>query len=207
MKKYFYKIIVIMLGVFILISPSIVKASEEKSMDDYLQEYKEKVYSMVKTMKCIPKTGDVNLDYLYQIALLSEEEIEVCNIYVKYSSNEEVKKLAKSYIEKESSNVDNIKALIESLKDRCTRNDEKEEEYLKFYDKELNKKICKFQKMEWSDNLESNFLKVVMSHHDVVIKISDKYLSIGDNLEVKRIAEKVNSEMKRDIEDINKYIK
>lgn len=202
MKRKIKYMILSIMSIFIIFSSNIVYAVEEK--DEYIKEYKDNIYHMSKMMRCIPKTGDINLDYLYEIAMLSEGEVEFSQAYIKYASCNEVKNLAEGYIERETAAINNIKSIIEKLKDNPEKNEE--EEYLKIYNDELNNMICKFQKVELTENIDTNYLKCISVHHKGVIAITEEFLKLSENSEVKEIAQKLSNEMKNDFNAINKLL-
>ena len=203
-KKRIKTIMILIISIFIVFSFNIANAYDKKQ--DYAKEYKENIYNMAKIMRCIPKTGDISLDYLYEMALLSEAEVDFSEAYVKYASNEEIKKIAQVYVEREGAALENMKAVIERLKNNLKKNEEVEENYLKVYNEVLNEMICKFQKVELTEDINIDFLKFIVIHHNGVIRLTEEFLKVSNNYEIKEIANKLNDEMKNDINIINKYI-
>ena len=77
--------------IMLFISTSRVYGVE--GIDDYIKEYKSSIYRISKMIRCIPKTGDMNLDYLYEMAFLSEGEIEFSKAYIEHSNSYKVKQV------------------------------------------------------------------------------------------------------------------
>ena len=161
---------------------------------------------MAKIMRCIPKTGDLSLDYLYEMDFLSEGEVSFSKSYIKYSTNKEVKNMAEKYIERESAAIENIRTIIEKLKDNPEVNKSEEEKYLNIYNEVLNSMMCRFQKVQLTEDINADFLKFILIHHDGVIELTEEFYNMSSNSEVKEAAVKILNEMKSELIMINKYI-
>lgn len=202
--KRLYKTIIFFVGIFYLLNSTVVNALDKK--DDYIKEYKDSIYNMAKIMRCIPKTGDLSLDYLYEMDFLSEGEVSFSKSYIKYSTNKEVKNMAEKYIERESAAIENIRTIIEKLKDNPEVNKSEEEKYLNIYNEVLNSMMCRFQKVQLTEDINADFLKFILIHHDGVIELTEEFYNMSSNSEVKEAAVKILNEMKSDLIMINKYI-
>ncbi len=202
--KRLYKTIIFFVGIFYLLNSTVVNAIDKK--DDYIKEYKDSIYNMAKIMRCIPKTGDLSLDYLYEMDFLSEGEVSFSKSYIKYSTNKEVKNMAEKYIERESAAIENIRTIIEKLKDNPEVNKSEEEKYLNIYNEVLNSMMCRFQKVQLTEDINADFLKFILIHHDGVIELTEEFYNMSSNSEVKEAAVKILNEMKSDLIMINKYI-
>ncbi|MCR4943979.1 MAG: DUF305 domain-containing protein [Clostridium sp.] len=197
-------LILIISMIMLFISGS--NAYGREDIEDYIKEYKSSIYHMSKMIRCIPKSGDLNLDYLYEIAMLSEGEIEFSKAYVNHANCYKVKGVAEGYIERETSYINNIKSVIENLKDNVEKNEELEEKYLEVFDINLNKMIDDFQKVEISENIDDNFLSFISIHHNGIIDITEEFLKLSDNKEVRDIANKVSNDMKNDLKVIKEVL-
>lgn len=183
---------------------SIIKGFDNN--DNYIKEYKDSIYGIAKMMRCIPSTGDLDLDYLYQMDFFCEGEVNFSNAYIGYATNDDIKNIAKKCIEREGIQIEKIKSLIEKNKDNLQVNKEEEEKYLKIYNQILSNMMCSFQKVELTEDINVDYLRFILIHHNGVIEITEKFLDISDNKEVTEIAQKILNEMKQDVDMISKYI-
>lgn len=204
MKRIYKSVIAFFISILCVFNSSVTNAFDRK--DDYIKEYKDNIYNMAKIMRCIPKTGDLNLDYLYEMDFLSEGEMSFSKAYIKYSTADEVKDMAQKYIERESAAIENIRTIIEKLKDAPDVDKSEEEKYLNIYNEVLNGMMCRFQKVELTEDINADFLKFILIHHNGVIELTEEFCNMSSNPEVKEVAYKILNEMKSDLIVINKYI-
>ena len=204
MKRIYKSVIAFFISILCVFNSSVTYAFDRK--DDYIKEYKDNIYNMAKIMRCIPKTGDLNLDYLYEMDFLSEGEVSFSKAYIKYSTADEVKDMAQKYIERESAAIENIRTIIEKLKDAPDVDKSEEEKYLNIYNEVLNGMMCRFQKVELTEDINADFLKFILIHHNGVIELTEEFCNMSSNPEVKEVAYKILNEMKSDLIVINKYI-
>lgn len=204
MKRIYKSVIAFFISILCVFNSSVTNAFDRK--DDYIKEYKDNIYNMAKIMRCIPKTGDLNLDYLYEMDFLSEGEVSFSKAYIKYSTADEVKNMAQKYIERESAAIENIRTIIEKLKDAPDVDKSEEEKYLNIYNEVLNGMMCRFQKVELTEDINADFLRVILIHHNGVIELTEEFCNMSSNPEVKEVAYKILNEMKSDLILINKYI-
>lgn len=204
MKKIYKLVIAFFISILCVFNSSMVNAFDKK--DEYIKEYKDNIYNMAKIMRCIPKTGDLNLDYLYEMDFISEGEVNFSKAYIKYSTVDEVKNMAQKYIERESAAIENIRTIIERLKDDPEVDKAEEEKYLSIYNEVLNSMMCRFQKVELTEDINADFLRFILIHHNGVIELTEEFCNMSNNAEVKEVANKILNEMKSDLIVINKYI-
>ena len=204
MKRIYKSVIAFFISILCVFNSSVTNAFDRK--DDYIKEYKDNIYNMAKIMRCIPKTGDLNLDYLYEMDFLSEGEVSFSKAYIKYSTADEVKNMAQKYIERESAAIENIRTIIEKLKDAPDVDKSEEEKYLNIYNEVLNGMMCRFQKVELREDINADFLRFILIHHNGVIELTEEFCNMSSNPEVKEVAYKILNEMKSDLILINKYI-
>lgn len=87
------------------------KVSEEK----YLKEYETTVKEMMSNLQSLKPTGNVDKNFLQEIIVHNQGTINISNLIIKYTNNNEIKKIAEE-LKNQQPETQNLKKIFESIK-------------------------------------------------------------------------------------------
>ena len=132
MKKFLKKIFVLMTICISIPSNNFIFAESDE--ESYLKEDKAITESLGSNMICAPHTGNVNLDYLYQMIHHHKGAIDMAkNLLNNGGENEEVVQIAKDIIKNQTISIASMESLMKTLIENLTQDKVREEKYLKEY--------------------------------------------------------------------------
>lgn len=189
--KNFLKSLVTTLMVFLMFISNVNVFAEVGSNDrkDYMKNYENILKIMKKGMESAPTTGDATVNFLYAMIPHHEAAVSMSEDILKYGSNEEVKVIAQTILDKEKDEIVKMQNLLQNLKDNIKVDINNEREYLKVYREAYKEMISQMESIEINDNVDKHFLKAMISHHEGAIKIAESILKHTYNDEVKNMAE------------------
>ena len=137
MKKILKKVYMLLIMCMMISSYNIVFANDDYE-DEYLKEYKSIIDTMGKSMSDAPKTGNMNLDYLYEMIPHHQGAIDMSKNLLNYGgNNSEVKKIAESIIKSQTDEIESMKNMIKKLESQNKVDKVKEADYLEEYEANL----------------------------------------------------------------------
>ena len=139
MKKFLKKIFVLMTICISIPSNNFIFAESDE--ESYLKEDKAITESLGSNMIYAPHTGNVNLDYLYQMIQHHKGAIDMAkNLLNNGGENEEVVQIAKDIIKNQTISIASMESLMKTLIENLTQDKVREEKYLKEY-QNINEKF------------------------------------------------------------------
>ena len=134
MKKFLKKIFVLMTICISIPSNNFIFAESDE--ESYLKEDKAITESLGCNMIYAPHTGNVNLDYLYQMIQHHKGAIDMAkNLLNNGGENEEVVQIAKDIIKNQTISIASMESLMKTLIENLTQDKVREEKYLKEYER------------------------------------------------------------------------
>ena len=103
---------------------NIIKAWE-KTTENLDMDSSTILKEMISTYEGLKSTGDINKDFLQTMIVNKQATIGMANAVIKYTDNEEVKKIAQNEINTKKAEIDNMKNILANNKD--TNKDKKNE--------------------------------------------------------------------------------
>ena len=148
MKKFLKKIFVLMTICISIPSNNFIFAESDE--ESYLKEDKAITESLGSNMIYAPHTGNVNLDYLYQMIQHHKGAIDMAkNLLNNGGENEEVVQIAKDIIKNQTISIASMESLMKTLIENLTQDKVREEKYLKDYEKTKDYLILNINKIIW----------------------------------------------------------
>ena len=130
MKKFLKKIFVLMTICISIPSNNFIFAESDE--ESYLKEDKAITESLGSNMIYAPHTGNVNLNYLYQMIQHHKGAIDMAkNLLNNGGENEEVVQIAKDIIKNQTISIASMESLMKTLIENLTQDKVREEKYLK----------------------------------------------------------------------------
>ena len=155
MKKFLKKIFVLMTICISIPSNNFIFAESDE--ESYLKEDKAITESLGSNMIYAPHTGNVNLDYLYQMIQHHKGAIDMAkNLLNNGGENEEVVQIAKDIIKNQTISIASMESLMKTLIENLTQDKVREEKYLKEYEKIVKEMMCGLENsiIKYTDNAE-----------------------------------------------------
>lgn len=203
MKNFLKKISVLMTICISMASNNFIFA--ESNEEAYLKEDKVITESLGSNMIYAPHTGNVNLDYLYQMIQHHKSAIDMAkNLLNNGGENEEVAQIAKDIIKNQTISISSMESLMKTLIDNLTQDKAREEKYLKEYEKIVKEMMGGFKTLKPTGNVDKDFLQSMIVHHQGAIGMVNSIIKYTDNAEIKKMAEEELKNQQLEIENMKK---
>ena len=203
MKKFLKKIFVLMTICISIPSNNFIFA--ESNEESYLKEDKAITESLGTNMIYAPNTGNVNLDYLYQMIQHHKGAIDMAkNLLNNGGENEEVVQIAKDIIKNQTISIASMESLMKTLIENLTQDKVREEKYLKEYEKIVKEMMCGLENLKPTGNVDKDFLQSMIVHHQGAIDMVNSIIKYTDNAEIKKMAEGELQNQQPEIDNMKK---
>ena len=173
----------------------------------YYDNYQSILQVMKKAMDNAPKTGDPTLDFLYEMIPHHEAAVSMAENIAKYGSNERVKQLALTIIKEQLKGIGEMETLLNKLKKNPQIDVTKEQAYLKGYNEAYKQMIAAMQNAKPTGNIDRDFLKEMIPHHEGAVAMARNILNYTDNAELKAIAERIVASQQKQIAEMKDLLK
>lgn len=196
--RIFIACILIILGAISYSNANIkINNQEEK----YLNEYNKAIKNMEDNMLNVTKTGNIDLDYLYEMIVHHQGAIDMSNNLLKYGGqNHDVKKIAEKIIFSQTASIERMNMMIDTLNKNPIKDTCKESEYLKEYEAALSEMMKGFASLKPTGNIDKDFLEEMIVHHQGAMNMVKAIQKYSDNNEIKAMAEKESNSQMPEIE-------
>ncbi|MDF2614535.1 MAG: hypothetical protein K0S71_2321 [Clostridia bacterium] len=184
-----------------------ILAANSKNEAAYLERYQTLMQTMKTGMESAPKTGDAAIAYLYQMLHHHEADIIMSQSVLKYGQNQKVKQIAKKIIKDHAHEVAMMKELIKKMEANPNLDTEQEEEYMIEFIEFYTRMKLAMESVKPTGNVDKEFLKQMIPHHDAAVNISRVVLRHTKNPEVRKMARNAIKSQTADIKDMSKLIK
>ena len=196
MKKFLKKIFVLMTICISIPSNNFIFAESDE--ESYLKEDKAITESLGSNMIYAPHTGNVNLDYLYQMIQHHKGAIDMAkNLLNNGGENEEVVQIAKDIIKNQTISIASMESLMKTLIENLTQDKVREEKYLK-------EMMCGLENLKPTGNVDKDFLQSMIVHHQGAIDMVNSIIKYTDNAEIKKMAEGELQNQQPEIDNMKK---
>ncbi|MEG0295066.1 MAG: DUF305 domain-containing protein [Clostridium sp.] len=208
MKKKI-KNIMVLLMTFLILTPNITTfATNMNTEKAYMKKYDKIISNMKKDMQSIKATGYPALDFLCEMMPHHEAGISMAKNVLKYTENDELKKIANTIIKEQGAEVQKMKEIIKCLKEKPLDENIKEEEYLKVYDCILKKMIEGLEKANTLTGcVDVDFLQQMIIHHEGGIAMAKNILKNTTNKEIREISENIVKTQEVQVKEMRELLK
>ena len=193
MKNSYKKLCAIILVCISLISNNFVFA--ETNEEIYIKENKLIIENLSTNLSCAPHTGNVNLDYLYQMLQQNKASIDMAKNLLNNNgednseNNKEVDQVAKDTIKNETITIASIEDIMKTLIDNLTEDKAKENSYMNEYNIILKEMLSNFESLKPTGDINKDLLQTMIVHQESTIKMANSIIKYSDNVDVKKIAQ------------------
>lgn len=164
---------------------------DDEEVSAYLEEQDVVISDMLKNMRVKP-SGSAELDFLISLIPHSEASVELSKNYLLFGgSNKELKSLANEIIEEQTEEIEDMRKLIRTIQKSGFTDKEKENGYLKLYNKMISSHQHITEETEASSNVEKAYIEGMVIHHQMASDMAKAILKYSSHHEIKDIAEDI----------------
>lgn len=204
MKIPMKKILSILAIIMLISCTSYAKPRPKENEQAYTKTYQKILKDMDKGMMKAPKTGDITIDFLYEMMAHHKGAIAMAENEVAHGDNPIIWQLARSIKKAQSSQSQSMEKLIRELKEQKVVDKEKEAEYLLKYEKIVEEMMQGMASAQCSENVDKAFLLQMIPHHKGAIAMAENILQYTQNIQVQEMAKKIVEKQTREIKQMEK---
>jgi len=157
-----------------------------------------KMGGMHGSMKDMKMTGDFDYDFANTMMIHHQSAVEMANDVLAKGNNAEVKKMAQNIITTQEAEIATFKSILANYKMPEIKKESggAHNELME----NMDKMEAKMKAVPMTGNADKDFLMMMIPHHESAVTMGEDELSHGNNIELKKMAQKI-------MEDQNKEIK
>lgn len=164
----------------------------------YLQEYKEILKEMIKEMTKIQLSDSISFNFIVQMIPHHRAAIKMSENILKYTDNEQLKKIAEEIISEQTESIENMLQIKESCQN-STNSSRNINSYKCLNNKILQTMFCEM-KCAYSNNcINCNFIREMIPHHEGAVRMSKNTLRFPICCELKPILEAIITSQEKGI--------
>lgn len=193
---------------FVLHGP--VQAAEkqtDEAQSTYFEAYIRIVHTMKREMEEAPKTGDVSIDFLYEMVPHHKAAIQMSQSVLEFSQNPKIRKLAEAIIHEQTIGIEKMQGLLAGIKDYPHINKEKEALYLQASRDIQKQMVQELDAVQPSGHVDKDFLEGMLPHHEGAVKLATNILKHTDHDLLKKIAQHIVASQNRQMKQMKQLLK
>lgn len=191
MKKKLIFISVYLLICLLLINVNIINVKSQPEQNPYSHENELIISNLKKTIEKLSPTGDLDINFLSELMICSENIISIAKNQIKFGDNINVKNLSKSIIKKQTKSLLLIKELKVNLEKNPTINKDVEKEYIATYKEIINNFITQLESINSTVNIDNDFLHEINAYHNLVKSLVNNILKYTKNEDIKNLCNEI----------------
>lgn len=179
-------------------------ASIDNDMNDNISISKRILDSMHGPMKELSNSKNIEVDFLQDMIPHHQGAINSARLYLDHGKSEQLKVIAKNII---SSQEEEIRYFVELLSN-INKNISKD--YAVFHDKSketMNNMMSKMSSMTVSGDIDVDFIKAMIFHHEGAIQSAKDVLDYTKNNDIKDIAKNIIQMQEQEIRKMKDILK
>ncbi|MBE6049320.1 MAG: DUF305 domain-containing protein [Clostridium sp.] len=190
-------LVVIINNIFLSFKVSAVSLNIESK---YVIENKQDLENFKDQLLNLSTASDVAVSFIKESICYGEAVKDISKKFIKYTDNEEVKKIAEEIILKQDKDLSVRNELLEEVSKNIIDNKEKEASYIEMYKRSLNDAFQKIHNIFTNtETLEEIYLNTMLVCYEGDLKMETTVLRYIDN-------ESLRDEIKMEIEAENKQV-
>lgn len=169
----------------------------DQSGQNHMRDMHDAMDKMMHDMKTMEHSGDADYDYAMMMKRHHQGSIDMAKVQIDGGSDQQLKDLAEKMINEQQSEIEKLDRFIQQKKTQG-RSD--------FGQKAMNMMTPMGNiKMDGS-SLDAMFTSMMIPHHEDAVKMSQEYLKVGKNEDVKRIASKLIESQPKEISKLQNWM-
>ena len=190
----------------------------ENNEDIYIKENKLIIENLNANLSCAPHTGNLNLDYLYQMIHQNQGAINMAKTLLNNNGdvktreddnkgiNELVDQIAKDTIKNETVTIVNMENVMQTLINNLSEDKIKERSYMNEYNTVLKEMISTYEGLKSTGDINKDFLETMIVNKQATIGMANAVIIYTDNEEVKKIAQNEINTKKAEIDNMKNIL-
>ena len=177
---------------------NIDKNKDVESNQATSMELMQPMHSMVDRMKAMESSNDTDKDFALMMIEHHQGAIDVSSVYITGGTDPELKQMAAASSEKQRSEQEELRKYTEGVS--TGKNENAHDELLK-----PNTEMMEhMHEKGMSENIDKAFAEMMIGHHKSGIEMAKYEIANGKNAELKKMADKMISDMNKEIEEMEK---
>ncbi|MEO5647319.1 MAG: DUF305 domain-containing protein [Chitinophagaceae bacterium] len=158
---------------------------------------------MEQKMSTMKMTGDIDHDFATMMMDHHQGAISMAKVELAKGSDAGMKAMAQKMIDAQTTEISMMQGILSKLKiDTAKKSDGHDH-----LGDAMREMMSKMKGMTMSGNLDKDFATMMISHHEGAIKMSEDEISHGKNFELKKMAQKMMEDQKKEIGDLQAFLK
>ena len=176
---------------------------KKMSMDDMKMDngLMNSMNAMMDKMSNMKMTGDFDLDFANMMIEHHQGAIDMSKIEVTKGTDEKIKGMAQNIITKQTEEIGKMQEIIKNYKPSGMEMGKHDE-----LSKDMDDMKAKMNGMQMTGNTDKDFAMMMISHHEMAIKMFKDELSHGMNAHLKQMAQKGISDQANEISEFKSWM-
>lgn len=171
--------------------------AKDENLSNYISKQDKAMADMMQAMENITYSGNVSRDFLEGMLPHHAAAIAMSQSYLKHTNeNETLQQLAQDIITTQKQEMDEMKALMEELKRKESKDIEKEEKYRKEYNDMLSQHHTAHSA---PNRIDEAFAEGMIMHHQMAIDMSKSILKYTQEEKVRTLAQNIINAQEKEI--------
>ena len=159
--------------------------------------------SMSRTMDKmhdLKMTGDFDLDFANMMIMHHRAAIDMSETEIVRGTNEQVKTIAKSIITAQNAEIAQLEAFIKNYQVPATKTKTADRQNM------MTDMMDKMNNMELTGNTDTDFIMLMIPHHEGAVKMAEDELTHGKQPELKKMAQKMIVDQNKEIDQFKTWL-
>lgn len=159
--------------------------------------------TMMASMSAIKMSGDFDLDFANMMIPHHQSAVEMAQEYLPMAKNEKIKLMAQNIIALQKKEIKELETIVANYKPEGGNSGDGANVLMQAMDKMMEE----MNGMKMSGNADKDFLVMMIPHHESAVAMSKDQLLYGKNLDLKKLAQKILDEQKKEITEFKDWLK
>ncbi len=182
---------------------SMANHSDHKDMKNMGHEMSQSMRTMMASMNAVKMTGDFDLDFANMMIPHHQSAVDMALEYLPMAKDEKIKLMAQDIIALQKKEIKELETIVANYKPIAGNSGDGANVLMQAMDKMMEEMTG----MKMSGNADKDFLVMMIPHHESAVTMSKDELLYGKNLELKKLAQKILDEQKKEISQFKEWLK
>ena len=186
MKKKLKSIVIGLIVTVALVSNLKIDARQNGKAALYYEKYYKIMSAMEEKMAKLPRTGDINIDFLTQMVVQAEAGVDLAENALQYVKNPKVVQFAKNMVKVQRQEKEDAQCLAEKMQCNIMQVDDPQHDVTQYQTVALD-----MQRTAATGNIDNDFLEQMIAYHEAVVEMAIIYNQSIQAVELERIAREI----------------
>lgn len=185
-------------------------SGQNRGKDELLMQYTDEQADIMEDlredMKAV-ESGNASVDFLAGMIPHHESAVDLSESYLKYGAKKpELKQLAKEIIDLQSSEIEQMRRMMQEIEEAGEVDETKEKAYLEEYNAVMEKHQNKEHETAKAKNVEQAFAENMITHHQMAVDMASAIVDTTDEPDVRRLAENIIDTQEKEIAQMEEIL-